>query len=333
MTAPDVVMGEAARRPVARRGRLLSVLAPLVGVAGCFVPLVVTSPLTLSLLTQALIGALLATGVGFLVRQNGMVSFGHALFYGLAGYIFGVTVMRGYLPIELALAAALVVPTLLAFLLGLVITRIPGVAFGMLTLACAQAFYEMALKVRGLANGDDGLAITFPPRVFGLDVATFQDPHAMFVVCWVMLMLVLGGLWLLMRSPFGLLTAAIKTNEERARFIGYETLLPRAAIFALSALLAALAGVLATFYNAFISPDMLHWTLSGSALIMAIIGGTAAVWGPALGAIVFFFIKEIAGDATEHWPAVIGVILIVVTVFVPSGLSGLLARLVARGRR
>ena len=155
----------------------------------------------------------------------------------------------------------------------------------------------------------------------------------MFVVCWVVLMIVLGGLWLLMRSPFGLLTAAIKTNEERARFIGYETLLPRAAIFALSALLAAIAGVLATFYNAFISPDMLHWTLSGSALIMAIIGGTAAVWGPALGAIVFFFIKEIAGDATEHWPAVIGAILIVVTVFVPAGLSGLLARLVAGRRR
>ncbi|MEW6640283.1 MAG: branched-chain amino acid ABC transporter permease [Pseudomonadota bacterium] len=333
MTAPDVVMGEAARRPTARRGRIASVLAPLVAVAGCFVPLVVTSPLTLSLLTQALIGALLATGVGFLVRQNGMVSFGHALFYGLGGYIFGVTVMRGYLPIELALAAALVVPTLLAFLFGLVITRIPGVAFGMLTLACAQAFYEMALKVRGLANGDDGLAITFPPRVFGLDVTLFQDPHAMFVVCWLTLMVVLGALWLLMRSPFGLLTAAIKTNEERARFIGYETLLPRAAIFALSALLAALAGVLATFYNAFISPDMLHWTLSGSALIMAIIGGTAAVWGPALGAVVFFFIKEIAGDATEHWPAVIGVILIVVTVFVPSGLSGLLMRLVAGRRR
>ena len=241
--------------------------------------------------------------------------------------------MRGYLPIELALIAALVVPTLLAFLLGLVITRIPGVAFGMLTLACAQAFYEMALKVRGLANGDDGLAITFPSRVFGIDVTLFQDPHAMFVVCWVVLMIVLGGLWLLMRSPFGLLTAAIKTNEERARFIGYETLLPRAAIFALSALLAAIAGVLATFYNAFISPDMLHWTLSGSALIMAIIGGTAAVWGPALGAIVFFFIKEIAGDATEHWPAVIGAILIVVTVFVPAGLSGLLARLVAGRRR
>ena len=94
--------------------------------------------------------------------------------------------------------------------------------------------------------------------------------------------------------------------------------------------LLGIAGVLATFYNAFISPDMLHWTLSGSALVMAVIGGTSVVWGPALGAVVFFFIKEIAGDATEHWPAVIGIILIVVTVFVPSGLSGLILRMTGR---
>lgn len=320
-------------RDLAPPRRLLPALAAaLVAIGGCAFPVFVSSPLTLSLLTQALIGALLATGVGFLVRQNGMVSFGHALFYGLGGYILGVGVGRGLMPAELALVLALVVPPALAFLLGLVITRIPGVAFGMLTLSCAQAFYELALKVRTLANGDDGLVVNFPARIFGLDVSALQNPHSMFVVCWIVLMLALGGLWLLMRSHFGLLTSAIKANEERARFIGYETLVPRAVIYAVSAFLAAVAGVLATFYNAFISPDMLHWTLSGSALIMAIIGGTGVVWGPALGAIVFFYIKEIAGDATEHWPAVIGTILIVVTVFVPVGLSGLIMRLVSRRR-
>ena len=329
----EKLTGAATPRPLdAQRSKLPLLVALVVAVGGCVFPFVVTSTLTLSLLTQALIGAMLATGVGFLVRQNGMVSFGHALFYGLGGYILGVLVSRGIVPIELALILAIVVPTVLAFVLGLVITRIPGVAFGMLTLACAQAFYELALKVRGLANGDAGLAVTFPARIFGVPVSLLQDPHSMFVICWVVLMIALGSLWLLMRSHYGLLTFAIKANEERARFIGYETLVPRAAIYAISALLAATAGVLATFYNAFISPDMLHWTLSGSALIMAIIGGTKAVWGPALGAVVFFFIKEIAGDATEHWPAVIGGILIVVTVFVPIGLSGLLLR-VFSGRR
>lgn len=333
MSRMDTLAAPAADTPARSRVTLGGLLALAVAAAGCALPLVVTSALTLSLLTQALISALLATGVGFLLRQNGLVSFGHALYFGFGGYVLGVLVGHGLLPIEAALVLAIVAPVLFAVLLGLVITRIPGVAFSMLTLACAQAFYELVLKVRTLANGDDGLSVTFPSRVFGLNVALLQDPHSMFVVCWVVLMAALGGLWLLTRSPYGLLTYAIRSNEERARFIGYETLVPRTVIYAISAGLAAVAGVLATFYNGFISPDMMHWTLSGSALVMAIIGGTRAVWGPALGAVVFFFFKEIAGDATEHWPAVIGGTLIVVTVFIPAGISGLLIQLAGRLRR
>ncbi|MBN8917356.1 MAG: branched-chain amino acid ABC transporter permease [Rhizobiales bacterium] len=327
MTSPATLTATAPARPARAPG---SVLALIVLGAGCLLPFAGASPLLLSLLVQAIIGAMLATGVGFLVRQNGMVSFGHALFFGLGGYVLGVPLAHGLLPPEMAVLLALVVPALLAFLLGLVITRIPGVAFSMLSLACAQTFYEVVLKVRTLANGDDGMSVTFPARLFGLDVGLLQDPRSMYLICWALLAAVLVGLWLFTRSPYGLLTLAIRSNEERARFIGYETVVPRAAVYALSAGVAGLAGVLATFYNGFISPDMIHWTLSGSALVMAVIGGTRAVWGPALGAVVFFFFKEIVGDATEHWPAVIGITLIVVTLCVPAGLSGLLAHLFAR---
>lgn len=327
MTSPATLTATAPTRPARAPG---SVLALIVLGAGCLLPFAGASPLLLSLLVQAIIGAMLATGVGFLVRQNGMVSFGHALFFGLGGYVLGVPMAHGLLPPEMAVLLALVVPALLAFLLGLVITRIPGVAFSMLSLACAQTFYEVVLKVRTLANGDDGMSVTFPARLFGLDVGLLQDPRSMYLICWVLLAAVLVGLWLFTRSPYGLRTLAIRSNEERARFIGYETVVPRAAVYALSAGVAGLAGVLATFYNGFISPDMMHWTLSGSALVMAVIGGTRAVWGPALGAVVFFFFKEIVGDATEHWPAVIGITLIVVTLCAPAGLSGLLARLFAR---
>ncbi|UJX45640.1 branched-chain amino acid ABC transporter permease [Xanthobacter sp. YC-JY1] len=327
MTSPATLTATAPARPARAPG---SVLALVVLGTGCLLPFAGASPLLLSLLVQAIIGAMLATGVGFLVRQNGMVSFGHALFFGLGGYVLGVPMAHGLLPPEMAVLLALLVPALLAFLLGLVITRIPGVAFSMLSLACAQTFYEVVLKVRTLANGDDGMSVTFPARLFGLDVGLLQDPRSMYLICWVLLAAVLVGLWLFTRSPYGLLTLAIRSNEERARFIGYETVVPRAAVYALSAGVAGLAGVLATFYNGFISPDMMHWTLSGSALVMAVIGGTRAVWGPALGAVVFFFFKEIVGDATEHWPAVIGITLIVVTLCAPAGLSGLLARLFAR---
>lgn len=303
--------------------------------AGWALPAIITSTLLLTLATQALINGVLATGVGFLVKQNGVVSFGHAVFYGMGAYVIALALKTGTVSAELAILAALAIPTLLAFGLGLVIVRIPGVAFSMLTLAIDQAFYEVVLKWRELANGDDGLAISFPRELFGVETALFQRPGSMFTVCWVALVLVVAGLYWLSRSQLGLLTEAIRENEERSRFIGYRTVVPRALIYAVSAFIGALGGVLFALYNTFVSPEILHWTLSGSALIMAIIGGTRALWGPALGAVVFFFLKDIVGDATEHWPAIIGLILIAVTVLLPQGLSGALlkARDRAFGRR
>lgn len=301
-----------------------------VAALGAVVPLVVTSQLALTLVTQAVIGAILATAIGFLIRQNGLTSFGHAAFFGLAAYTMALNGKFGFMAPELAIAVAIGVPAALAFFAGLYIVRLPPLAFSMLTLAVAQAFHEVFLRWRELANGDDGMAVRLPSTLFGFDVATFQQPSSMFVVCWVALVLVVGVLSFVSRSHFGLLTLAIKGNEERARYIGYETLLPRAAIFALSAAIGALAGVLFVLYNAFVTPGVLHWSLSGEALVMAVIGGARAVWGPALGAVIFFLFKDAAGDMTEHWPAIIGITLIVVTVMLPRGASGLLTDLVGR---
>ena len=298
--------------------------------AGLALPWLVSSALFFTLMTQAVISALLALGVGFLVRQNGVVSFGHAVFFGLAAYTIALAAKYAALPAEAAIALALLIPTALAFLLGLVIVRSPGIAFSMLTLAVGQAFYEVAYRWRELANGDDGLAIRLPRHLFGLEIGFFQRPASMFAVCWIALIGALALLHCVSASHFGRLTAAIRENEERARFIGYATVGPRAAIYAMSAFVAALAGVLFALYNAFVSPDILHWSLSGSALIMAIIGGTRVLWGPILGAIVFFFFKDVASGYTEHWQAMIGASLIVVTVLLPSGLAGALHALVTR---
>jgi branched-chain amino acid transport system permease protein len=299
---------------------------------GVLLPQVVTSVLVMTLLTQAVISGIVATGVGTLIRQNGTVSFGHAAFYGVAGYTIALSLKHQWMGAELAIVAALMLPTVLAFLLGLVIVRVPGVAFSMLTLAVGQAFHEFALKARTATGGDDGLAITLPREIFGLGISTFQRPHAMFVVCWVLLVLVVFGLYLLSRSRFGRLTEAIRENEERARFIGFQTVVPRAIVLAVSAFVAALAGVLFALYNAFVAPEVLHWSLSGTALIMAIIGGPRLLWGPAFGAVVFFFFKDVAGNITEHWQAMIGVTLIVVTVMLPAGIGGAAVRLVGRLR-
>lgn len=301
-----------------------------IAIAGGVLPTLVGSALLLTLLTQAVINAILASGVGFLVRQNGLVSFGHAGFFGLGAYIVALSATYHVMPIGFALALAILAPALLALLLGLAILRLVGVAFSMLTLAVAQAFYELVLHWRELANGDDGIAAELPPRILGLDLAMFQQPGSMFLICWAMLILLLFGLRLLVESPFGTLTLAIRENEERARFIGFETIVPRAIVYAISAAIAALAGVLFTLYNGFVTPNVLYWSLSGEALVMAVIGGTRAVWGPALGAVIFFLFKDAAGDLTEHWPAIIGGTLIVVTVLLPRGVSGTITMLLER---
>lgn len=301
----------------------IAVLAILAGAAGSFL---IQSNLLMTLMTQAVISAILATGVGFLIRQNGAVSFGHAAFYGLACYAIALAPKLGLTNPEAAIVLALLLPPTIAFLLGLVIVRIPGVAFSMLTLAVGQAFYEFAMKARHATGGEDGLAVNLPSTLFGVATSWFQRPQSMFVICWIVLVVTVFGLSVLVRQPFGRLTAAIRENEERARFIGYETVIPRALVFALSAFVVAVAGVLFTLYNTFVSPDVLHWSLSGSALIMAIIGGPKLIWGPALGAIILFFAKDIAGNVTEHWQGIIGLILIVVTVMLPIGVGGALAR-------
>ena len=297
---------------------------------GFVLPTIIASTLVLSLLMQAAANAILATSVGFLFRQNGMTSFGQAAWFGLSAYIIAVNSRFGFFSAEAGVVLALLMPALIAFVFGLIIVRLPHLAFSMLTLAIAQAFYEFFAKWREIANGDDGLEIKFPKSMFGVDTIVFQQPRSMVVIVWSTLVLILLVYALMARSHFGLLTRAIRENEERARFVGYETLLPRALINALAALIASFAGVLFAFYNGFVTPSILHWSLSGEALIMAFIGGPRAIWGPALGAAIFFVVKDLAGDYTEHWPAIVGGTLMVITVLLPNGIAGSLSAALRR---
>ncbi|MBZ0224432.1 MAG: branched-chain amino acid ABC transporter permease [Comamonas sp.] len=299
----------------------------LVLVAGVAMSWLVGSQLMLGLMTRATILAIVATAIGFLIRQNGLTSFGHAAFFGMAVYFMALNGKYGWMPAELAALLAIVLPALFAFFAGLIIVQLPPLSFSMVMLALAQSLYQLMLRWRELANGDDGLSVRLPQTLFGLDIEVFQAPQSMFIVSWIALVLVLVTITWIGRSRFGVLTIAIRENEERARYLGYHTLIPRVLVLSLSAAIAGLAGVLSAFYDGFASPDALHWSLSGETLIMAIIGGSNALWGPALGAVIFFFIKDTVGNMTEHWPAIIGLLLVTVTVVLPRGVSDLLLRL------
>jgi branched-chain amino acid transport system permease protein len=152
-------------------------------------------------------------------------------------------------------------------------------------------------------------------------------PANLFVLSWVVMVLLMVLLSLLLRSRFGSITEAVRDNPERARFIGITTLLPRAAVYALSALVTGLAGVLSVFNTGFVSPENLHWSLSGMTLMMVVVGGFKVLWGPALGAVVYFLFKDILGESATYWMSIFGVALIAVVVFSPTGIAGLLQRL------
>jgi branched-chain amino acid transport system permease protein len=299
---------------------------------GAAVSLGVSSGTVLSLLTQATIYAVFALGVGLLLRQNGMVSFGHALFFGASGYTVAILLQLKAVPAEAAVLIAVLGLTLFAFVIGLVIVRVPGVAFGMLTLAIGQMAYLTASRSRGLTGGADGMSVEWPSTLFGISTSVLLKPASMMMLCWAALVVVLLLLGIALHGRFGAITEAVRDNEERARFIGIRTLLPRAATYALSAGVTSVAGVLAALNTGFVSPENLHWSLSGVALMMVVVGGTRVLWGPALGAAVYFLAKDVLGDHAQHWMAIFGTALIIVIVFAPEGLSGLLQRLI-RNRR
>ncbi len=294
---------------------------------GAAVMSLVSSGTVLSLLTQATIYAVFAIGVGLLLRQNGMVSFGHALFFGATGYVVGMLLQTKVMPAELAIGVTLLGLLLASFAMGLVIVRVPGVAFGMLTLAVGQMFFLTASRSRGFTGGADGMNIEWPNTLFGISMSELTKPATMFMLSWTTLVLVILMLALLLSTRFGGITEAVRDNEERARFIGIRTLLPRAAVYALSALVTGIAGLLSALNTGFVSPENLHWSLSGVALMMVVVGGYKALWGPAIGAVVYFMAKDILGDYANHWMAIFGVALITVIVFSPTGIAGILEKL------
>jgi branched-chain amino acid transport system permease protein len=303
-----------------------SVGALLALAAGVAIAWGVSSNTLLSLFTQALIYAVFALGVGVLLKQNGMVSFGHALYFGGTSYLIGILLQMQLMPAELVIALALLVMALAAFGVGLVIVRVPGVAFSMLTLAIGQMFFLSASRARGVTGGADGMNIDWPSRLFGVPVSQLLKPASLFLICWVTLVVVMLLLSWLMRTRFGAITEAVRDNEERARFIGITTLWPRAAVYALSALVTSVAGVLSALNTGFVSPESLHWSLSGVALMMVVVGGFKALWGPAVGAVVYFMFKDILGEHATHWMTIFGVALITVIVFSPTGVAGLFDR-------
>ena len=312
------------------RSVLLALLAIVVGWL-----IVVATPSTalLGTFTQAVVYAVFALGVGFLLKQNGLVSFGHALYFGGAGYAMGVVLSLGWMPAEWAIPAVLAFMGLASFAVGLVIVRVPGIAFGMLTLAIGQMFYLLATRARGITGGSDGMGVPWPNTLFGVSQSTLYKPETMFMITWVCLVVVALTLHLLLKTRFGAVTEAIRDNEERARFIGIRTTVPRALVYAISAVVSSIAGLLSNLNSGFVSPESLHWSVSAITLLMVIVGGFLTLTGPIVGAIVYFLVSDILGEYASYSLAIFGAALIAVIVFSPHGITGAVAHFLKKKRK
>ncbi len=322
-----------AGRPAAMRvaGALRLILAVVVILLGLKLPAILRDPYYLGLLINAMLLGISATAIGFLARQSGLMMFGAAAFTGGATYIYALSITQFGLGGLAACAATLVLSTLAFALIGALIVRARPLPFAMLTLALSQLLRSVVMitDFRPYTGGDDGLPLSFDGALFGIDQAQMSKPEGFWPVAWLAFCATLALVWAVGQSPLGRTLRAIKTNEERMRFSGIDTYIPRVLAFALSGLIAAVAGLLTGLYSAFASPELLDFSTGGAALISTLIGGVGAVGGPALGALIYVIGQDRFG-ATGNLELLTGVGVVLVIFLFPEGLMGFLRKAVAR---
>jgi branched-chain amino acid transport system permease protein len=332
-TADEAAVGVGLDRRQLIRGLGIAVVVLLVGLE---VPSVVTSNYYQGILVSGAVLAVLALGIGFLAHRSGLVSLGHTAFYGGSGYLMAIAMNHwGWAPLPAALFG-FVAATVLAAAVGALVVRSPGMSFVMLTLAFGQAAYQLVIldSVRSTTGGFDGLTVAFKPSqtFLGLTQADLGKSSSFWPLVWISVVVVAVVFWLVGRSRLGTLLEAIRENEERARFSGYNTYLPRLAAFTISGAAASLAGVLFALNGAFVSPDALSFTTAGNALIATIVGGLTTLIGPIVGAVLYIYAqaKFASGGNLQLYT---GLALIIVLAFIPGGIVGGIVRLAKTARQ
>jgi branched-chain amino acid transport system permease protein len=284
-----------------------------------------------TILTRIVILALVAVSLDLLIGYGGMVSFGHAAFFGLGGYVVGISSFHlaegvpflGWEGTNSALVAwplAILAAALAALAIGALSLRTSGVNFIMITLAFAQMLFYLfvALKYYG---GDDGLSLRRRNVLPGLNLAR---PLELYYVSLAVLAIVVGGLHVLLESRFGMVIRAAKASERRMHAIGFPVFRYRLLAFVVAGAIAGLGGALWVNLARFVSPEMLSWVKSGELMIMVIIGGIGTLIGPVIGAAVLIVLETVLTGLTEHWAVILGPILIAIVLFGRGGLHGLL---------
>src|ERR1700675_423740 len=283
-----------------------------------------------ALIAEIFIFAIFAMSLDLLLGFTGLMSLGHAAFFGLGAYAVAVLGTQFGVNAWLGVAAGIVVAGCGAALIGFFCVRTGGIPFLMLTLAFSQLVFSVALKWRDVTGGSDGIAIAERPGFLGYDLS---HSLVMYFMALSFFSLTYWGLRRPLNAPLGPALVGIRENEQRMMAIGYPTRAYKLISFTIAGAFAGLAGGLYAIFNGFISADAVYWTASGDILIMTMLGGAGTLIGPAVGPAIFLLMKNVVSSYSDHWLAIIGVTFICCVMFFPGGLWGALRTLQWRSLR
>jgi branched-chain amino acid transport system permease protein len=286
------------------------------------------------ILTEILTMSLFAMSFNLLFGYTGLLSFGQAGFFGAGGYFAVLTLLHGPPSIWAALAAGMLGSALLALVIGWFCVRLDEIYFAILTLGFGMMLFTVAHNWRSVTGGSDGLGSFNIPELslLGAQLTLFNPKNFYFLVLFVVAL----GVLLLMRvvrSPFGLLLKATRENSNRVAFVGANVQSLRLFAFVVAGALAGGGGALFALFNRIASPEMLHWTFSGKAVLMTILGGSGVFLGPAVGAAIFFMLEHLITAFTTNWMIFLGAILVLLVLLFPKGVLGSALDLAGRSRR
>jgi branched-chain amino acid transport system permease protein len=278
------------------------------------------------LATRIVVMGLAAMSLNFLLGFTGVLSFGHAAYFGLGAYGTAMAIKYwgvGSIP---ALGLGMIVATIAAMIIGALIIKLRGVYFAMVTIAFGQVFYFIAFRWNAVTGGDDGLTgWRRLPINFGFaELDIVQNDRAFYYFALAIFAICVAAMAVLLNSPFGRSLIAIRENERRARFLGVPIEFHVWLSFVISCLFVSAAGGLYALLNNFIDPRALRVDLSGNLVIMAVLGGMRSFWGPLIGAAIFVALQDYVSSQTQNWMSVIGLVFVLVVRFFPRGVLGML---------
>lgn len=287
------------------------VLAVAVALA---VPLV-ASDFWLFIAIQALAFGLYAMSFNLLLGYGGMLSFGHAAYFGLGGYAVAILMDKAGVPMWVGLCGAPFLAAAAAALVGYFSVKLTGIYFAMLTFAFQMLFYTVALKATGLTGGDDGITGLARP-------GALVDPALLYGFVLIIVALAVGGLYRIVVSPFGQTLRAARENARRVQYLGVNVRAHQWAAFVIAGAFAGLAGGLFAVSTGSVFPGWLDWTASATPVVMAVLGGLRVFLGPVIGAIVYVALETVISGYTEFWPLFMGATIVALVLLLPGGILG-----------